>query len=323
MAAALRVTRVTIDLSRNLRRQRFSAAGSPRYFSSSASTGKKELPTVRVPTSAELRLVALRYAIPMVGFGFMDNLVMITAGDAIDQTFGVAFGISTMTAAGFGQCFSDVAGNMSGGMVDAACSRLNLPNHNLTQSQMDLRVTRMCATFGACVGVVTGCLLGMSCLMFMDTDAADRAKRAKELHSVFEHVMSSGKTLFQAERASLFMLDKEKNELWSQVATGAKGIIKVKADAGIIGACVQSGELLNIADAYCDERFNQDVDKETAFHTKSVLAIPVKDEEGAIIGAIEMMNKSKDGSDVAFTTDDENLGRMMASHIKSFIQIVE
>jgi hypothetical protein len=39
----------------------------------------------------------------MIGFGFMDNLVMITAGEAIDSTFGVALGISTLTAAGFGQ----------------------------------------------------------------------------------------------------------------------------------------------------------------------------------------------------------------------------
>ena len=48
--------------------------------------------------------------IAVIGFGFMDNLVMITAGEAIDQTFGVALGISTMTAAGFGQCFIQIVG---------------------------------------------------------------------------------------------------------------------------------------------------------------------------------------------------------------------
>ena len=140
-----------------------------------------------VPTKQQLRIVALRYAIPMIGFGFMDNLVMIQAGDAIDQTFGVALGISTMTAAGFGQCFSDVAGNMSGGMVDAAVAKLNLPHHGLSETQLDMKVTRIWRTMGACVGVVTGCLLGMSCLLFMDTDAADRARRAKELESIFKH----------------------------------------------------------------------------------------------------------------------------------------
>lgn len=248
---------------------------------------------------------------------------MITAGEAIDSTFGVALGISTMTAAGFGQCFSDVAGNLSGGMVDAACSKLNLPHHNLTEDQLDMKISRFYRLFGACVGVVTGCLLGMSCLIFMDTDAVDRARRAKELQTVFEHVMKNGTDLFMVERASLFMLDKEKNELWSQVATGTKGIIKVDADSGIIGACVKEGNLVNVPDAYEDERFNPDVDQSTSFRTKNILAMPVKDSENEIIGVIEIMNKkASDGKDGTFTADDERMLQMMSSHVTSFINIV-
>jgi len=294
-----------------------------RYLSSEASTANKELLTPAAPTKEQLRIVALRFAIPMVGFGFMDNLVMITAGEAIDQTFGVTLGISTMAAAGFGQCISDVMGNLSGNLVDAACAKLNLPQHGLTESQLDLKISRVYRTFGACVGVVTGCLLGMSCLAFMDTGAADRARRAKELHSVFEHVMNDGTKLFQAERASLFMLDEEKNELWSQVATGVKGIIKVDAKCGLIGASIKSGGIINVPDAYQDKRFNADVDKESSFRTKSVLAIPVNNEEGKIIGAIQILNKKmKDGSDSSFTADDERLATMMASHVTSFIKVV-
>ena len=160
-----------------------------RRMASSTAAAKEETSSLlpKQPTPQQLRIVALRYAIPMIGFGFMDNLVMIQAGDAIDQTFGVALGISTMTAAGFGQCFSDIAGNLSGGMVDAAVAKLNLPHHGLSETQMDMKVTRFWRTMGACVGVVTGCLLGMSCLLFMDTDAADRARRAKELESILKH----------------------------------------------------------------------------------------------------------------------------------------
>lgn len=135
--------------------------------------------------------------------------------------------------------------------------------------------------------------------------------------------MNQGKLYFRAERASLFMLDEEKNELWSQVATGRKGIIKVKSDQGLIGACVESGELINVPDAYNDDRFSGSVDKGTNFRTKSVLAIPVKNEEGKIIGAIQMINKKlEDGSDTVFTEDDENLVKMMAAHVTAFIQIV-
>jgi hypothetical protein len=197
----------------------------------------------------------------MVGFGIMDNAVMVTAGEAIDSTFGVMFGLSTMAAAGFGQCFSDVAGVTCGGIVDNAVSKLNLPSHALSQAQLNMKVTRVYATLGGCVGVVTGCLIGMSCLLFMDTERADRLKKAKELSSIFESVTKEGNAIVDSDRATLYLLDKDKKELWSQVAMGEKGIIKVEQDRGLVGACVKSGELLNVPDAYEDDRFCQNIDK--------------------------------------------------------------
>jgi len=293
-----------------------------RLKSSVAVGSKKE--DVILPTKEQLRVLAYRAAIPMVGFGFMDNLVMITAGEAIDSTLGVALGISTMTAAGFGQCCSDVAGNLSGGTVDAAITRMKLQHHGLTEDQLDLKVSRMYKLLGACVGVVAGCLLGMSCLLFIDTDKADRARKAKELQSIFQHIMTEGKSLFNADRATLFMLDEDKHELWSQIATGAKGIIKVREDEGIAGACLQSGEIINIENASDDERFNQEVDRKTGFTTKSVLAIPLKNETGKCIGVIQMLNKKNEDDKVtSFGHEDERLITMMANHVISFIKIVE
>ena len=59
------------------------------------------LPAATEPaTSRQLRLQMLAAAVPMVGFGFMDNLIMIQAGDLIDTYLGDVLGLSTMTAAG-------------------------------------------------------------------------------------------------------------------------------------------------------------------------------------------------------------------------------
>lgn len=274
------------------------------------------------PTIQQLRIVAFRAAIPMVGFGFMDNLVMITAGDAIDAHFGHTLAISTMAAAGYGQCCSDVAGITCGGIVDATVTKLRLPTHGLSQSQLDLRITRMYSTLGACTGVLVGCLLGMSVLLFMDTERVDRARKAKELQSIFESVMIEGSKLVDAERATLFVLDKEKGELWSQVATGTEGIIKISATKGIVGACVAQRKIINITDAYNDDRFHADIDRTTGFRTRSVLALPVKNEEGEVIGAIQMCNKrNSDGSHGVFEDNDERLVKMLASHVTSFIRI--
>ncbi len=52
----------------------------------------------------------LRGIIPMIGFGFIDNFIMLIAGDAIDETFGKALVISTFAAAALGNWVSDVLG---------------------------------------------------------------------------------------------------------------------------------------------------------------------------------------------------------------------
>ena len=140
------------------------------------------------PTPEQLRTLALTAAVPMIGFGFMDNLVMIQAGDFIDSTIGVKFGFSTLTAAAFGQIFSDVSGVCFGGTVEAIASSLGLPVVALTTAQQQMRTTKNVALAGSVVGVIIGCLLGMTSLLFMDLDKAERLKRQKELDTIF-HTM--------------------------------------------------------------------------------------------------------------------------------------
>jgi putative methionine-R-sulfoxide reductase with GAF domain len=277
-----------------------------------------------IPSTSQLRTVAFRAAIPMVGFGFMDNLVMIQAGEAIDMSLGVAFGLSTMAAAGFGQCISDVAGFTSGGIVDAFVAKLNLPQHGLSPQQLDLKICRMYITAGGCAGVVLGCLMGMTSLLFMDTDRADRAKKAKELQSIFETVMNEVTVLVKADVGSLWILDEAKGILWTRVTVGQKGVIEIPVKTGLVGACIEAGEAINIVDAYNDKRFHPSVDKKTGYHTKSVICLPVKGSDGTTRGAIQMINKKgDDGNIVAFDDNDEKLLQMLASHVAAFTRIVQ
>ena len=74
------------------------------------------------PTKAQLWLHVLNAAIPFVAFGFMDNLVMILAGDAIDGMLGVKFGLPTLYAAALGQVISDFTGVTFGGVVENMAS---------------------------------------------------------------------------------------------------------------------------------------------------------------------------------------------------------
>lgn len=59
------------------------------------------------PTNYQLYVVALHQAIPFVGFGIMDNAILILAGEAIDVYLGAALGLSTMCAAAIGNIISN------------------------------------------------------------------------------------------------------------------------------------------------------------------------------------------------------------------------
>ena len=70
-------------------------------------------------------------------------------------------------------------------------------------------------------------------------------------------------------------------------------------------------------DAYLDARFDSSWDRNHGFVTKQVMCAPIVDEEGALLGIIQAINK--DGGAAAFSEDDERLVRMLAKHIEIFI----
>ena len=147
--------------------------------------------------------------VPMVGFGFIDNLVMIQAGDFIDSTIGVTFGLATLTSAAYGQIVSDVSGTISGSTVEALASSLGLPRAELTLEQLNMPRVRFYGMAGAVFGVACGCLLGMSCLLFMDLDKSERLKRQGELRTLYSTLMEEGHELIGAQHCALFLLDEK------------------------------------------------------------------------------------------------------------------
>lgn len=112
------------------------------------------------------------------------------------------------------------------------------------------------------------------------------------------------KLALQADRCTVFLLDKEKNELWSKVALGLDSQeLRFPADKGLAGYTVKTGESINITDAYNDSRFNPEVDKSTGYTTKTILCMPIKNNNQDIIGAFQVLNKLNG----VFTKNDEDL----------------
>lgn len=139
----------------------------------SAMTKHAQAPAV---TTAQLKAHFVQSAVPMIGFGFMDNTVMIHAGHAIDLTMGVTFGLSTMAAAACGQICSDMAGVTFGGIIEATAGKLGLPSPEFTDTQRNLAQVKRVGVIGAVCGVFCGCSLGLVNLFLIDTQHAAQLK---------------------------------------------------------------------------------------------------------------------------------------------------
>ncbi len=125
-----------------------------------------------------------------------------------------------------------------------------------------------------------------------------------DINVLLRVIAEETKVAMQADRCTVFLLDKKTNELWSKIALGLDSEeIRFPADKGLAGYVVRTGESINITDAYNDPRFNPDVDKATGYTTKTILCMPIKNNNQEIIGAFQVLNKVNG----VFTKSDEDL----------------
>ncbi|XP_038215462.1 uncharacterized protein LOC119834966 [Zerene cesonia] len=131
---------------------------------------KKYAATVPKPTTKELLHLSLANSIPFIGFGFLDNFIMIIAGDRIESSMSAYITLSTMAAAALGNTFSDVIGIGSSYYVERAAALLGLGAPALSPVQLDMPVSRRFANVGRVLGITLGCFLGMTPLLFKDDE---------------------------------------------------------------------------------------------------------------------------------------------------------
>lgn len=142
--------------------------------SGSATTGEQSSPidtdqahAHQPPSYGQLQALAIHASLPFIGFGFLDNLIMIIAGDYIDLTLGVTLGISTMAAAGLGNALSDVAGVGSAYYVERIADKVGVKAPKLSLVQLQMPRTRWATQLGRAIGVAIGCIVGMFPLLFI------------------------------------------------------------------------------------------------------------------------------------------------------------
>lgn len=120
--------------------------------------------------------------------------------------------------------------------------------------------------------------------------------------------------LMHAETGSLLLVDAKANELYFEVALGAKGRslkeIRLGIGEGIAGWVAKNGEPAIIHDVSKDRRFLARMDRKSKFRTRNMICVPVKI-KGNVIGVLQAINKIGG----RFTREDLKLFQLFANQV--------
>lgn len=141
--------------------------------------------------------------------------------------------------------------------------------------------------------------------------AAELVNSNIKLDEVLEAILESAKNLTHAERGTLYLVDREKGEIWSKISD-INGVVEIrlKIGEGIAGWVAENKEIVNLADVQDDPRFNKKMDSSSGFKTRNMLCFPIKNKSDEVTGVLQLLN-CKYG---AFTKLDEEFLSTLSVH---------
>jgi signal transduction histidine kinase len=133
-----------------------------------------------------------------------------------------------------------------------------------------------------------------------------------DIDVVLRRIAEFAAALLDAERATVYVVDRERSEVWSRVATESElKEIRLPLDGqGLAAEVARGGSLLRIDDPYGDPRFDASVDARTGYRTRSMLVAPIDARDRTRLGVLQVVNKKGDGP---FLKDDEDVAQSLAS----------
>lgn len=148
-----------------------------------------------------------------------------------------------------------------------------------------------------------------------------------DLRELLSLVLDRVSKAIDADRSTLYLVDDDGEELWSEVAQGEElHRIRVRIGEGIAGWVASHGEVLNVPDAYQDVRFDAEWDRRTGYRTRSILAVPLRNHHGRIVGVIQSLNKTQGsftGADAALLSALAAQAAVSIENSKLFLSTIE
>ncbi len=161
----------------------------------------------------------------------------------------------------------------------------------------------------------------------------DKLDKAKQLEIIFRYtreiqmsdsientlisLAGMGRDIVGAERCTIWLIDEENKNLYTKVAHGVD-LLVIDINKGVVGECIKTQKPLIINEPYCYDKFLPEVDIKTGFITRSILAQPLFNSRGQIIGAIQALNKKSESC--SFNEEDLNLFAVASSFTSSTVE---
>ena len=129
-----------------------------------------------------------------------------------------------------------------------------------------------------------------------------------DLDTMLSEVVNASREVLNADRGTVFLYDKNTDELVVRVGTELDHI-RIPADKGIVGESAQTRKLINVPDCYADPRFNRAIDKQTGYKSRCMLTIPLIGYEDSLVGVLQILNKNEG----VFDDHDEFIAQALAA----------
>lgn len=122
-------------------------------------------------------------------------------------------------------------------------------------------------------------------------------------NDIYEEISHTAQVVTHSDRASLFIYNKQLNHLETYYAKGLPTKIEVLLGEGIAGSCALKKQILVENDVDTTKNFNASIDLGSGYVTTNTLAVPILDQEGALLGVLQVLNKEK----LSYNEKDEQL----------------
>lgn len=135
-----------------------------------------------------------------------------------------------------------------------------------------------------------------------------------DLAELLDLILKIARQEVKADRGTVFLIDGANEQLWSIVASGLgdQQEIRIPSGTGVAGRVAQTGETINVSDAYQLPYFEQSFDQRFGYKTKSLLSLPIRHHSGKIVGVIQLLNKI---GGTSFSNDDADFLTKLSGHM--------